>query len=69
MLSLSDDHRNAKTNCCQTEGKTDPRCIPIAVADDDPYLRVSDIRCLNLSRAESFQDSGCIEGNTPEKVR
>lgn len=32
--------------------------------EDDPYLKVTDIRCLNFSRAETFQDSGC----TPEII-
>nr|WBB28745.1 peroxidase [Yponomeuta cagnagella] len=62
------DYTRVRTHCCQPEGKSDPRCIPIEVADDDPYLRSSDIRCLNFSRAESFQDDGCLTGDTPEKI-
>lgn len=30
----------------------------------DPYLKVTDIHCLNFSRAETFQDAGC----TPEII-
>ncbi|CAH1635595.1 unnamed protein product [Spodoptera littoralis] len=42
----------------------DPRCIPIHVPHHDPYLKVTDIHCLNFSRAETFQDAGC----TPEII-
>ncbi|GBP54963.1 Peroxidase [Eumeta japonica] len=59
------DYIFSRTYCCEPEGQADPRCVPIAVPDDDPYLRVTDIRCLNFSRAQTFQDSGCIPTTLP----
>ncbi|XP_047026324.1 peroxidase-like [Helicoverpa zea] len=58
------DYLKRRQYCCQPKGDKDPRCIPIAVPDDDPYLKVTDIRCLNFSRAETFQDASC----TPEII-
>ncbi|KAM3967109.1 LOW QUALITY PROTEIN: salivary peroxidase/catechol oxidase-like [Aphomia sociella] len=45
-------------HCCKSN-VTDPRCATIEVPNDDPYLKVTDIRCLNFSRAETFKDVGC----------
>ncbi|XP_013137679.1 PREDICTED: peroxidase-like [Papilio polytes] len=63
------DYLTKGKDCChQTEAK-DPRCMPIEVPDNDPYLKVTDIRCLNFSRAETFQDIGCLsETMLPEHI-
>ncbi|KAJ2947403.1 hypothetical protein O0L34_g17180 [Tuta absoluta] len=58
------DYLRKRQNCCLSAGEKDPRCKPIRVPEDDPYLKVTDIRCLNFSRAETFQDAGC----TPETI-
>ncbi|KAJ8718932.1 hypothetical protein PYW07_016488 [Mythimna separata] len=58
------DYLKRRQYCCSKIGDKDPKCIPIRVPEDDPYLKVTDIRCLNFSRAETFQDSGC----TPEII-
>ncbi|CAH2248381.1 jg6193 [Pararge aegeria aegeria] len=55
--------------CCQEKGKTDNVCIPITITDDDPVHRFSSIRCMNLTRPESFQSRGCLRNNTsPERI-
>ncbi|XP_075976144.1 salivary peroxidase/catechol oxidase-like [Anticarsia gemmatalis] len=59
------DYLRRRQYCCTPLGEVDPRCIPIRVPEDDPYLKVTDIRCLNFSRAETFQDAGC----TPETIQ
>ncbi|KOB76072.1 Oxidase/peroxidase [Operophtera brumata] len=64
FLNGSRDYLRNRQYCCQEAGKSDPRCIPISVPKNDPYLKVTDIRCLNFSRAQTFQESGC----TPEIV-
>ncbi|KAG6441810.1 hypothetical protein O3G_MSEX001969 [Manduca sexta] len=58
------DYLRKRQYCCKPAGEADPRCIPIRVPDNDPYLKVTDIRCLNFSRAETFQDMGC----TPDTI-
>ncbi|KAI5646889.1 peroxidase domain-containing protein [Phthorimaea operculella] len=58
------DYLRKRQNCCLSAGEKDARCRPIRVPEDDPYLKVTDIRCLNFSRAETFQDAGC----TPETI-
>ncbi|XP_049871209.1 peroxidase-like [Pectinophora gossypiella] len=63
------DYLQRRQYCCEPEGQLDPRCKPIPVPADDPYLRVTDIRCLNFSRAETFQDAGCVpEIIPPEQI-
>ncbi|CAG4966592.1 unnamed protein product [Parnassius apollo] len=58
-----------KTYCCQQRGKTDRDCVPNKIPDDDPVHRFSNIRCLNMTRPESFQSVGCIKNNTvPERI-
>ncbi|CAB3235465.1 unnamed protein product [Arctia plantaginis] len=53
------DYLRHRQYCCTEIGQSDPRCIPINVPEDDPYLKVTNIRCLNFSRAETFQDANC----------
>lgn len=66
---ISVDYIRVRRDCCQPEGLKDPRCIPIDVPEDDPYLKVTNIRCLNFSRAETFQDMGCAPKTLdPEQV-
>ncbi|KAG6457885.1 peroxidase [Manduca sexta] len=58
-----------KPYCCAPKGKTDRVCVPNKIPDDDPVHRFSDIRCLNMTRPESFQSIGCIKnGTTPERI-
>ncbi|CAH0407945.1 unnamed protein product [Chilo suppressalis] len=58
-----------KPYCCLPKGKTDPSCTPNEVPIDDPVHRFSGIRCLNLTRPETFQSSGCVEnGTVPERI-
>lgn len=69
MLLLLGDYLVYRQYCCQPEGRLDRRCKPIPVPNDDPYLRVTDIRCMNFSRAETFQNNGCVnETINPEQV-
>ncbi|XP_060808088.1 uncharacterized protein LOC132903540 [Amyelois transitella] len=51
--------------CCQPGGSEDPRCIPIPVAEDDLYLRNTGVRCLNLTRAITYQSLGCVPKSVP----
>ncbi|XP_063827198.1 peroxidase-like [Ostrinia nubilalis] len=63
------DYLRERTYCCYPEGANDPRCDPIPIPDDDPYLRVTGLHCMNYSRIETFQDNGCIPKDTlPEQV-
>ncbi|XP_075977661.1 peroxidase-like [Anticarsia gemmatalis] len=57
----------AASDCClgNTPNRVNPICIPIPVPEDDPYLRSSGVRCLNLTRVENFQDFGCIPPTLP----
>ncbi|KAJ0179666.1 hypothetical protein K1T71_004257 [Dendrolimus kikuchii] len=58
-----------KPYCCLPKGKTDRDCVPNQVPHDDRVFRFSDIRCLNLTRPESFQSIGCVPNNTvPERI-
>ncbi|XP_045764331.1 peroxidase-like [Maniola jurtina] len=71
MLSVHDtvNYIQWKPYCCQEKGKTDSACIPIKITDDDPVHRFSSIRCMNLTRPESFQSRGCLRNNTtPERI-
>ncbi|KAM3960585.1 peroxidase-like [Aphomia sociella] len=52
-------------NCCLPGGDLDPRCLPIYVPDDDLHLRSTDIRCLNLTRAYTYQRLGCVPDTVP----
>lgn len=53
------------TDCCQPGRATDPDCAPIAVSDDDPHLRASNVRCLNLTAPITYQDLGCVSADVP----
>ncbi|CAG4966584.1 unnamed protein product [Parnassius apollo] len=58
-----------KTYCCQQRGKTDRDCVPNKIPDDDPVHRFSNIRCVNLTRPESYQSVGCIRNDiVPERI-
>lgn len=58
------------TTCCTPLGLVNPTCMPIEVPSDDLYLRTSGIRCLNLTRAITYQRIGCApETLPPERVR
>lgn len=59
------DYIRFRQYCCLPNGQADPRCIPITVPEDDPYLKVTDIRCLNFTRAQTFQDVGCLPKTLP----
>ncbi|XP_013178166.1 PREDICTED: peroxidase-like [Papilio xuthus] len=71
VLSLHDTVKFIawKPYCCLAKGKTDNDCVPNKIPDDDPVHRFSDIRCLNMTRPESFQSIGCIKSDTvPERI-
>ncbi|XP_073953035.1 salivary peroxidase/catechol oxidase-like [Choristoneura fumiferana] len=69
ILNGPRDYLVYRQYCCLPEGQLDRRCKPIPVPNDDPYLRVTDIRCMNFSRAETFQDNGCVnETISPEQI-
>ncbi|XP_030032666.2 peroxidase [Manduca sexta] len=55
------------SDCClgNTPNRVDPTCIPIPVPQDDPYLRRTGIRCMNLTRFTTFQELGCIPHSLP----
>ncbi|XP_072936832.1 salivary peroxidase/catechol oxidase-like [Epargyreus clarus] len=56
------------SDCCinnQVPNLADPRCIPIEVQQDDPFLRRTGIRCMNLTRVETYQDYGCLPNTLP----
>ncbi|CAH0690456.1 unnamed protein product [Chilo suppressalis] len=55
------------SDCCvgNTPNRINPTCIPIPVAPDDPYLRLTGIRCMNLTRNPTFQERGCISNAMP----
>ncbi|XP_004925926.1 peroxidase [Bombyx mori] len=58
-----------KPYCCTAKGKTDRDCVQNKIPDDDPVHRFSDIRCLNMTRPESFQSTGCVKnGTVPERI-
>ncbi|XP_026740014.1 peroxidase-like isoform X2 [Trichoplusia ni] len=50
--------------CCEEKGKFDYMCTPNKIPKDDPVHRYSGIRCMNLTRPESFQTHGCLENGT-----
>ncbi|XP_013163275.1 PREDICTED: peroxidase-like [Papilio xuthus] len=52
------------TSCCFTEG-LNPTCMPINVPSNDVHLRESGIRCLNLTRALTYQRLGCAPNTLP----
>ncbi|XP_023939640.2 peroxidase-like [Bicyclus anynana] len=57
------------THCCGEYGWLDPDCVPIRVPDDDPVLRFSNQRCLNLTKPFTFQSTGCTGTyNPPERT-
>ncbi|XP_045446330.1 peroxidase-like [Melitaea cinxia] len=71
VLSVHDtvNYVRWKTHCCQEKGKTDKGCIPNIIPDDDPVHRFSSVRCMNLTRPESFQSVGCLKNDTvPERI-
>ncbi|XP_053622932.1 peroxidase-like [Plodia interpunctella] len=51
--------------CCTPAGAQRPECIPILVDEDDLYLRNTDVRCLNLTRAITYQRLGCVPKSVP----
>ncbi|XP_045488402.1 peroxidase [Pieris rapae] len=58
-----------KPYCCSERGKKDYSCVPNSIPNDDPIHRFSDIRCLNMTRPESFQSAGCTPNTTvPERA-
>ncbi|XP_037300475.1 peroxidase-like [Manduca sexta] len=57
------------TTCCLPGGRQDPRCLPIEVPPNDVHLRRTDIRCLNLTRAITYQRLGCVASSiSPERI-
>ncbi|CAH2106939.1 unnamed protein product [Euphydryas editha] len=71
VLSVHDtvNYVSWKPYCCQERGKTDKGCIPNIFPDDDPVHRFSSVRCMNLTRPESFQSIGCLKNDTiPERI-
>ncbi|CAG4966572.1 unnamed protein product [Parnassius apollo] len=71
VLSLHDTVKYIiwKPYCCQRKGKADRDCVPNKIPADDPVHRFSNIRCLNMTRPESFQSIGCIRNDTvPERI-
>ncbi|XP_068627109.1 peroxidase-like [Battus philenor] len=54
-----------ETTCCTPAGRLNPQCMPIEVPSDDLFLRTSDIRCLNLTRAITYQQLGCASSALP----
>ncbi|XP_047020292.1 peroxidase-like [Helicoverpa zea] len=58
-----------KPYCCLERGKTDYMCAPNKIPDDDPVHRFSGVRCVNMTRPETFQTIGCIKNDTaPERI-
>ncbi|KAL4703134.1 hypothetical protein ACJJTC_010691 [Scirpophaga incertulas] len=58
-----------KPYCCEAKGKCDRSCIPNKVPDLDPVHRFSNVRCMNLTRPESFQSMGCTKNDTtPDRI-
>ncbi|KAJ8735971.1 hypothetical protein PYW08_006627 [Mythimna loreyi] len=55
------------SDCClgNTPNRVNPICIPIPVPEDDPYLRGSQVRCLNLTRVITYQEVGCLPNSLP----
>ncbi|KAH9639750.1 hypothetical protein HF086_014508 [Spodoptera exigua] len=51
------------------KGKNDYRCTPIEVPINDPVHRYSGVRCLNLTRPQTFQTYRCLDnGTTFERI-
>lgn len=55
----------ATRTCCAPGAEADPRCLPVRVPRDDPHLRRSAVTCLNLTRAITYQDVGCVPATLP----
>ncbi|XP_053613897.1 peroxidase-like [Plodia interpunctella] len=55
------------SECClgNTPNRASPDCIAIPVPEDDPFLRRSGVRCMNLTRFITFQDFQCIPNSLP----
>ncbi|CAB3242848.1 unnamed protein product [Arctia plantaginis] len=71
VLSLHDtvNYIAWKPYCCTEKGKTDHMCVPNKIPEDDPVHRFSGIRCLNMTRPESFQSIGCVKNDTvPDRI-
>ncbi|XP_041976205.1 peroxidase-like [Aricia agestis] len=71
VLSLHDTVNYVlwKPYCCTERGRADRVCIPTSIPEDDPVHRFSNIRCMNLTRPESFQSIGCLRNDTvPERI-
>ncbi|KAJ8731726.1 hypothetical protein PYW08_014456 [Mythimna loreyi] len=55
--------------CCMERGKTDYMCVRNKIPVDDPVHRFSGVRCINMTRPETFQTIGCIKNDTaPERI-
>ncbi|XP_013187999.2 peroxidase-like [Amyelois transitella] len=55
------------SECClgNTPNRASPDCIAIPVPEDDPFLRRSGVRCMNLTRFQTYQDFRCIPNTLP----
>lgn len=55
------------SDCCvgNAPNLANPSCIPIPVPQDDPYLRKTGVRCMNLTRVTTFQETGCLPNTLP----
>ncbi|XP_063827412.1 peroxidase-like [Ostrinia nubilalis] len=55
------------SDCCagNTPNRANPQCIPIPVPQDDPYLRRTGVRCMNLTRFATYQEMGCLPDTLP----
>ncbi|XP_026739839.1 peroxidase-like [Trichoplusia ni] len=57
-----------KTDCCEPEHMNDPECTPNIIPEDDPIHRFSGIRCLNLTRPQTYQDFHCTQEKVPSLI-
>ncbi|KAL0850705.1 hypothetical protein ABMA28_006649 [Loxostege sticticalis] len=55
------------SDCCvgNAPNLANPSCIPIPVPQDDPYLRKTGVRCMNLTRVTTYQETGCLPNTLP----
>ncbi|XP_030031282.2 peroxidase [Manduca sexta] len=55
------------SDCClgNTPNRLNPNCIAIPVPQDDPYLRRTGVRCMNLTRFPTFQELQCAPNSLP----
>ncbi|CAD0198067.1 unnamed protein product [Chrysodeixis includens] len=57
-----------KTDCCEPEHMNDPECTPNIIPEDDPVHRFSGIRCMNLTRPQTYQDFHCTSDKVPSPI-